>query len=391
MSTEALSIYIHIPFCRSRCSYCDFNTYAGLDQLFIPYARALVAEIAGSGQRWSRPTVDTIYIGGGTPTLLPPELLSEILGACRRSFDVAADAEITCEANPGVQGSDHFARLRNLGANRLSLGVQSFCDQELLLLGRRHTVAESEAAYRAARVAGFDNINLDLIFGLPGQQSWAWRSTLQRVVELHPNHISAYSLTLGIGTRLGRQVSNGRVVPLDDDLAADLYLLACEQLASAGYQHYEISNWARHTSSNCVHIPGSACRHNLAYWRNEPYLGFGAGAHSSCDGRRWWNMNAPVDYIERLEAGESPVAGSEVTHRRLAMGETMMLGLRLLAEGVPHLGFEHRFGESPLDVYEEEVMALEELGLLERLPDRVRLSKRGRLLGNQVFAQFLPS
>ena len=393
MSFDLLSLYIHIPFCQRKCAYCDFNSYAGLESLFVPYVRVLAEEIATTSQRLHRPTVKTIYLGGGTPTLLPPDLLGDILAACRRAFAVRPDAEITCEANPGTVDRQRFAELRRLGVNRLSLGVQSFDDGELRLLGRIHTVEEVEAAFRAARAAGFTNVNFDLIFGLPGQRLETWRRTLDRALALAPEHLSLYALSVEEGTLLARWVAKGRVPPPDDDLAADLYLLACDLLADAGYVHYEISNWAR----GDVEEPGGmgasptlSCRHNLTYWRNEPYLGFGAGAHSSLDGRRWWNVCSPAEYIERLKKGQSPIAGSEEIDEPLAMGETMMLGLRLVQEGVPFAAFEHRFGRSLLDVYGEEVATLEQAGLLECLPDRVRLTRRGWLLGNQVFQQFLP-
>ena len=379
-----LSLYIHIPFCPRKCLYCDFNSYAGLEHLFAPYVRALTEEIAAAGQQRQRPPVKTIYLGGGTPTLLPPDLLADILAACRRAFAVQADAEITCEANPGTVDQQRFADLRRLGANRLSLGVQSFDDGELRFLGRIHTAAEAEAAFHSARAAGFANVNLDLIFGLPGQRTETWQRTLDQALALAPEHLSLYGLSVEEGTPLAQRVAEGRVPPPDDDLGADLYLLACDLLADAGYMHYEISNWAKQS-------PDIACRHNLTYWRNQPYLGFGAGAHSSRGGQRWWNVCSPAEYVERLERNQSPIEGSEEINDALGRGETMMLGLRLVQEGVEFAAFERRFGRPLLDVYGQEIAALEQVGLLQRLPERVRLTRRGRLLGNQVFAQFLPS
>jgi oxygen-independent coproporphyrinogen-3 oxidase len=391
LSIAPLGLYVHIPFCASKCAYCDFNSYVGLEPLFADYVGAVEAEIAAAGERTHHPRVHTIYLGGGTPTLLPTELLGKILAACHRAFDVAPDAEVSCEANPGSADRRRFVGLRRLGVNRLSLGVQSFADGELRLLRRCHTADVGEAAFRDARRAGFDNVGLDLIFGLPGQLRTIWQATLERAIVLRPDHLSLYCLSVEEETPLAEWISDGRVASPDDDLAADLYGLACDLLASAGYVHYEISNWALDASPVTDLNPSMACRHNLATWRNEPFLGFGAGAHSGLDTARWWNVSAPAAYIERLQAGESPVAGSEEIDESLAMDETMMLGLRLVQEGVPRARFQRRFGHSLLQVYPKEIVTLEMAGLLEQLPDRIRLSERGRLLANEVFGRFLRS
>ncbi len=240
-----LAIYLHIPFCVVRCGYCDFNTYAGLEGLFEAYTAALVTEIRRAGALRNRPAACTIFIGGGTPTVLPPQFLAEALAACREAFDVAPDAEITSEANPGTVDQAHFVALRAMGVNRLSMGVQSFDDAELRWLGRIHTAVEAETAFAAARAAGFDNINLDFIFGLPGQPPETWAATLARAVNLGPEHLSLYSLTVEHGTPLADQVRRGLASAPDDDLAADLYALTDETLAAGGYEQYEISNWAR--------------------------------------------------------------------------------------------------------------------------------------------------
>lgn len=409
MTTPPLALYLHIPFCAVRCHYCDFNTYAGLDRLYEDYAAALADEIRRAGQARGRPPVRTIFLGGGTPTVLPAPLLASILAACRASFAVAPDAEITSEANPGTADAELFAALRDMGVNRLSMGVQSLDDAELRWLGRIHGAAEAEAAFAAARRAGFDNINLDFMFGLPGQATETWRNTLERALALAPEHISLYSLTVEHGTPLYDAVRRGAQPPPEDDVAADFYLLASDLLARAGYEQYEISNWSRDEG----HLERSAaeskdaprpptetrrdyrCRHNLVYWRHEPYLGFGAGAHSYATvardaGARWWNVRPVPQYIQRLRGGDSPERGREVIDERLAMGEFMMLGLRLVREGVAAARFEARFG-IPLDaVFGREIAALERRGLLERADGRVRLTGAGRLLGNQVFAEFLP-
>lgn len=390
----SLALYVHIPFCAARCPYCDFNTYAGLDALYRPYIAALAEEIRRAGAQRSRPAAHTVFIGGGTPTVLPNELFEKVLRACQAAFDIAPDAELTSEANPGTVDQAHFAALRAMGVNRLSMGVQSFDDAELRFLGRIHDAGEAEAAIEAARSAGFDNINLDFIFGLPGQDPATWRRTLLTAAEFQPEHLSLYSLTVESGTPLAEWVQSGQVAEPDDDLAADLYLGAAETLAGLGLFQYEISNWARE---------GRQCRHNLVYWRNEPYLGFGAGAHSFDGERRWWNHRGVADYIARVRAGQEPEADSENIDRRLAMGETLMLGLRLVDEGVTDARFRSRFGVGLFETFGAEIEKLLARGLLEqfdRAPapaspqDRggagVRLAARGRLLGNQVFAEFLP-
>lgn len=377
-----LALYIHVPFCAVRCHYCDFNTYARLDALFEPYTATLCEEI-----RRAKPEVadkvhtPTVFLGGGTPTVLPHRMLAQILQTARDVFPIDRDAEITSEANPGTTDAELFAALRALGVNRLSMGIQSLDDAELAWLGRIHSAAEAEAAYDLARRAGFDNVNLDFIFGLPDQTLAAWSHTLTRAIALAPEHISLYGLTVEHGTPLYDAVRRGVQASPDEDAAADFYLLASDRLAAAGYEQYEISNWAR---------PGFACRHNLVYWRHAPYLGFGPGAHSFNRTRRWWNVRPVPQYIQRVTAGQSPERDGEHITGGLAMGEFMMLGLRLVQEGVIEDRFRRRFGVALDDVFAEEIATLVRRRLLERLPDRVRLTPAGRLLGNQVFAEFLP-
>jgi oxygen-independent coproporphyrinogen III oxidase len=380
-----LALYVHIPFCAVRCHYCDFNTYAGLERLYIPFTDALVAEIERAGAARGRPAVRTIFVGGGTPTVLPPAQLARVLDACRTAFHMLPGAEVTSEANPGTADGAHFTALRAMGVNRLSMGVQSFDDAELKWLGRIHGADEAAAAYHAARAAGFTNINLDFMFGLPRQSPVTWAATLGRAVALRPEHLSLYSLTVEHGTPLATQVSRGLAPAPDDDLAADLYSLAADNLAAAGYVHYEISNWTR------THQPPASslqCQHNLVYWRHEPYLGFGPGAHSFEDDRRWWNVRPVPQYIERIRDGASPERDGETLDRRTAMGEMLMLGLRLLEEGVTDARFRARFGVELAEAFGPQIGSLVSRGLLERLPDRVRLTPQGRLLGNQVFAEF---
>jgi oxygen-independent coproporphyrinogen-3 oxidase len=386
-----LSLYVHLPFCQARCTYCDFNTYSGMGSLFGPYVEAVCREIAS----WSREPgpVHTIYLGGGTPTVLPVPLIGRVLAACCRVFLVDEESEISCEANPGTVTLHALRSLRALGVNRLSLGVQSFDDAELRLLGRIHSIGDVLEGMADARRAGFENVNLDLIYGLPGQALSTWQQSLSRALALEPEHLSLYGLTLEEGTPLQAAVKQGRLPAPDPDLAADMYELALEQLRRADYIHYEISNWARGDSL--------FCRHNLTYWRNRPYLGFGAGSHSFYGGRRWWNAARPEEYIARVQGKTSEISetsevseltaveGQEEVSTRLEMAETMILGLRLIQEGVSVEEFSRRFGQTPHETYPQEMESLGELGLLAWDEARVRLTPRAWLLANVVFQRFL--
>jgi oxygen-independent coproporphyrinogen-3 oxidase len=422
----ALSAYVHIPFCQVRCTYCDFNTYAGLEPLFQPYVEALIAEVNWLAARFSGP-LNTLYLGGGTPTRLPADMLQRILVTCQQTFGIRPEAEISCEANPGTLSPAGLAALRQAGFNRLSLGAQSFNPAELTMLGRIHSAGQTGLTVRQARAAGFDNLSLDLIYGLPGQTLKDWQTSLEQALALAPQHLSLYCLGLEPGTRLAYQVARGELPTPDADLAADMYELAGERLAAAGYAQYEISNWCR---------PGYECAHNLVYWRKLPYLGLGAGAHSSTGDRRWWNVYTVPDYVGRMRAAgagstapwvdseglllssvqfASPSKGTngrgehrppaqgtaagwpspavqdgELLDRAMQMGETMMLGLRLTNEGVAEHDFRERFGVSLAEIYGEVIGELARLGLVTWQAGRVQLSERGRLLGNQVFVRFLP-
>ncbi|MEX2029998.1 MAG: radical SAM family heme chaperone HemW [Anaerolineales bacterium] len=396
-----LSLYLHIPFCTVRCSYCDFNTYAGLESLIEPYTRALAEEVRRVGQ--ARPdgadrTVHSVFFGGGTPSLVPPARLGEVLDAIRESFELRSDAEITMEANPGTVGPSSLALFRGIGINRLSFGVQSAQPAELRLLDRLHTFEQVEQAVAWARASGFDNLNLDLIFGLPGQGLGAWRDSLERTLDLAPDHLSLYALSLEFGTPMQAWVRRGLLVEPDPDAAADMYEAASEALETRGFGQYEISNWARLSPGESAKDapPRRACRHNLQYWRNQPYLGLGAGAHGFAAGSRYSVVRSPRGYLERIAAGPpgaypfSPaLEGSQAVDVETEMGETMMLGLRLTGEGVRQSEFRGRFGVAIADRYPAELNELSDLGLIERTTDRVRLTRPGRLLANRVFAAFV--
>ncbi len=399
----SFSLYFHIPFCVHRCAYCDFNTYAGQEDAIPAYVRAVQNEIRSVARSApERLPAHTIFFGGGTPSLLTARQFEAILETVHENFDMSADAEVSLEANPGTLSRDYLRGLHRLGFNRISLGVQSAHPDELRQLERIHDYFDVVQAVEWARLAGFDNLNLDLIFGLPEQILRRWQASVDLVLGLHPEHLSLYALTLEHGTPFGRWAARGLMPSLDPDAAADMYEWAEERLAAAGYEHYEISNWAQR---------GRQCLHNLQYWRNLPYLGFGAGAHGSANGLRVANVLHIKTYIERcLDVQPRPFPFSPATVNRqvippfVEMQETMMTGLRLTREGISLSAFRKRFGQELVDVFGKEIEELLALDLLEweniaplqeneareGKGDRaLRLTVRGRLLGNQVFMRFV--
>lgn len=382
---ETVSLYLHIPFCHTRCYYCDFNTYAGILPLREPYVRALLSEIALAGGqaqhadgslRWAR----TIFFGGGTPSLLTVAQVRRLLNACRAAFALDEDAEITLEANPGTLTPEQLAGLRAAGINRLSLGSQSFDAHLLKTLGRIHTPEEITLALSSARAAGFTSVNLDFMFGLPGQSMRQWQETLEQAMALRPEHLSLYSLIIEEGTPFFDWTQEGRITPGDEDLCADMYEYADELLQMSGYVNYEISNWA---------LPGHQSRHNLTYWRNLPYIGMGAGAHSFFAGTRFSNERDPQQYINTLKKRQLPVVESETLEKMQEMSETAFLALRT-AQGLHLPTFEERFAASFASFAGDRLRMVEEAGLLEQTQEWLRLSTRGRLLGNEVFLRLLP-
>jgi oxygen-independent coproporphyrinogen III oxidase len=382
---ETVSLYLHIPFCHTRCYYCDFNTYAGILPLREPYVRALLNEIALEGEQ-ARHTdgrlrrACTIFFGGGTPSLLTVAQVRRLLNACRAAFALDEDAEITLEANPGTLTSEQLVGLRTAGINRLSLGSQSFDAHLLKALGRIHTPEEIIQALSYGRAAGFTSINLDFMFGLPGQSMRQWQETLEQAMALRPEHLSLYSLIIEEGTPFFDWTQEGRITPGDEDLCADMYEYADELLQAAGYVNYEISNWA---------LPGHQSRHNLTYWRNLPYIGMGAGAHSSFAGKRFSNERDPQRYINTLKKLHLPVVESETIEKTQEMSETAFLALRT-AQGLHLPTFEERFAAPFASFAGNRLRIVEEAGLLEQAEGWLRLSKRGRLLGNEVFLRLLP-
>lgn len=387
-----ISIYLHIPFCTHRCAYCDFNTYAGQEGLIPAYVAALRNEIQAVGMGADAPrSVGTVFFGGGTPSLLTPSQFESILLAISSHFELSPTAELTFEANPGTVSAEGLAQLRRAGMNRISFGVQSANSEELHMLERAHSFPDVINAVKWARQAGFDNLNLDLIYALPEQTLQTWQATVQRVLALRPEHLSLYALTLEHGTPFGRWASRGMLPLPDPDLAADMYEWSAAFLAANGYIQYEISNWA---------LAGRECRHNLQYWRNLEYLGLGAGAHGYAAGIRYSNVLRIKTYIDRLSNIEYPIPNIQfpltpatVNQHKNAlrddMQETMMTGLRLTREGISAPVFQTRFGLALTDAFGKEIDELLGFELLEWAGESLRLSERGRLLGNQVFMRFV--
>lgn len=375
--SHPLGLYVHVPFCTAKCHYCDFNSYAGLERLFGPYVGAVCAEIRSQPEGLM---AGTIFVGGGTPSLVEPTDLGRILDAIRARFVVLPGAEITMEANPGSVAEARLATFRSLGVNRISFGVQSFDARLLVDLGRIHDPGQAASARFAARAAGFESVNLDFMYGLPNQSLDQWRDTLERAVELAPEHLSLYSLTVEPGTLFFRRAEQGRLPLPDEDLVADMYGVADELLAAAGYEQYEISNWSRG--------PAHRCQHNLGYWRNLPYIGVGPGAHSWFGGERYVDTLSPAAWARQIALGESPIAEREAIAPELELRETVMLGLRLV-EGVDLDELSARFGVDARRRFAAPIQETRGLGLLEVEGSRIRLSRRARLLGNEVFRRFL--
>ncbi len=426
-----LGIYLHLPYCLRKCAYCDFASLPLADAGGLEAARRYLAALAiemdrralsaefseaappgplfpspsGRGVRGEGPSpspcmgrreggwgsspregkaggergVDTIYLGGGTPTILPPDWLAAFLDRIRLRFTVAADAEITVEANPGTADEPKLRALLDAGVNRMSLGVQSFSDSILRTLDRIHTANDALAAIAAARAAGCANLNLDLMYGIPNQSLDDWRGTLETAIEARPDHISAYALAVEPGTRLCELIGADQLPAPDDDLAADMYLLADDLLTRAGFDHYEISNFA---------LPDMQCRHNRKYWAYDEYLGLGAAAHSFHRGLRWNNLTDPAVYAEWIERGLLPVARAEAPSAREAACEMMMLGLRR-AEGVRERDVAKRCGISPRRLSADEIARLCDGGLLVAKRGRLQIPREAWLLSNEVLSAFV--
>jgi oxygen-independent coproporphyrinogen III oxidase len=381
----SFSLYIHIPWCHSKCPYCDFNSHAAAVWPEDEYVRALIAEMERRAEEpaWAGKSLRTIFFGGGTPSLFEPRSIGRILEAAQGRFGFEREIEITLEANPGTVDAIKLGGMRAAGINRISFGAQSFNPAILKFLGRIHSAEETRQAARAARHAGFERLNLDIIFAVPGQTVADVRNDIAEVVALGPDHISAYNLTFEEGTAFFTEMNRGRITPLPNDDQATMYALVREELPRHGFPMYEISNYAQR---------GHEARHNLTYWRGESYLGIGAGAHSfgreGVGGRRWWNERMPARYIGVALSGGLAEVGAETVDAEVAAGEFVFLNLRL-SEGFALEVFEERFGRSFEAIFGARSATLFDAQLLLRERGRIRLSDRGLELADLVFAEFV--
>lgn len=372
-----MGVYIHIPFCKSRCSYCDFATDVYRDAASVErYVNALAGEIRESKTDGPPPPIDTVYFGGGTPSLLAPSQLETILKAVSDRFRFSSDAEFTVEMNPATVTEEKLCDFRSLGVNRASFGVQTFNDRDLKLLARGHDAADARTTFDLLRRAGFDSISFDLIAGLPGQSLGDWKLNLTEAVALGPEHLSLYLLEIHQGTPLAEQVRSGRRPPPDDDLAGEMYETMVETVGKAGFAQYEISNFAR---------PGFESRHNSKYWLLEPVFGFGVSAHSF-DGRfRYSNERDTNRYVSLLGSGDSPEVYREESD---LASEFAFLGLRM-TRGIDLEVYRQKFGIDLLETRADEIGRLTSLDLLERAGNRLRLTVKGALYSNEVFQEFV--
>ena len=372
---DKISLYIHIPFCVRKCLYCDFPSFSGMESVFDDYVRMLCREIDETYSDYRGMEVKSIFVGGGTPSVLPPALLGRISDKIFSRFDVDSKAEITIETNPGTLDAKKLAEMKSMYFNRLSMGLQAWQDRLLKKLGRIHTADEFEANFLQARDAGFKNINVDLMFALPAQSLDDWQETLEKVMKLRPEHISAYSLIIEEGTPFFDMFDRGELKETDEETDRKMYYLAKEMLSDKGHKQYEISNFAKE---------GFECYHNKVYWRTEEYQGFGLGAHSYSDGVRFHNTYDMKEYLR----GEGLRMDKEFLSLQEKQEEFMFMGLRM-NEGVSEAEFLRRFGESMDSAYGDEIKELISEELLVKKDGRLSLTDRGVDISNSVFEKFI--
>jgi putative oxygen-independent coproporphyrinogen III oxidase len=373
------SLYIHIPFCAAKCSYCSFNSYSGLEGLHERYVDSLCAEMARCSPVAQLEPLKTVFLGGGTPTLLSGHLLRKILTACSSHFSIAPGAEISIEANPGTVDADKFSLLLDCGVTRLSLGVQSFIDQELKDIGRIHSADEAARAVATAREVGFENVSLDLMYGLPQQSPESWRYSLETALSMAPQHLSLYQLTVEEGTPMVDMLQSGRRELPDDDEIAAMDGITAQLTAAAGLLHYEISNYAR---------PGKQCQHNITYWQNDDYFGVGAGAVSCLLGSRRHNAAIPEEYCRLMENGQTVVIEEETLEQDASFRETVIMGLRM-NQGVSLERLRKRYGIQLEQYYGTILHKLLRENLLEQSEGYLRLTEEGRVFANWVMAELV--
>lgn len=374
-----LGIYLHIPFCSRKCHYCDFNSGPLAQTARRNYLESLKTEVTHSP--WKDCKAKTVFFGGGTPSELSLTELEALVDTLRQTFQVNEAAEWSIECNPGTVTRAYFVALRQMGFNRISLGAQTFHDHHLQSLGRIHNSAQTREAYRCLREAGCDNVNLDLIFGLPNQSLQEWESDLSEALSLSPEHLSLYNLTIEAGTEFGNRYARGELPEINEDLCADMYERAMERTRAAGYDQYEISNYSR---------PGRQCAHNLIYWRKEPYLGFGVSAASFKDGARWTNTGNLNEYARTASSGRVSRASEEALEGREALGEEIMLRLRT-CEGISLSALSNRYHCDVATLFSGTLQFLSGHDFIIQAGDRVRLTRQGRMMANEVCMRFLAS
>ncbi len=372
---KPLGLYFHIPFCPYRCHYCDFLSFAKHEEEIPAYVKALVSDLKFFSESCRDYEIRTIFLGGGTPSLLSAQQIEAILSAVQTFFHTSCALEITVESNPGTITFEKLSSYLSLGVNRLSFGVQALQNHHLKRMGRIHTAEEAEQGFNLARKAGFQNINTDLIFGLPNQTLEEWENTLGQVLQWAPEHISMYGLQIEEGTPFSADYKQGILTLPGEEIEASMYEKGIEFLREQGYDQYEISNFAK---------PGFECRHNLIYWMNEEYLGIGLGAVSYLNKKRFWMTRNLLKYLK----GEERAIGEEVLPVEKEMGETMMLGLRLL-QGVSNLSFFNRFGKKIQDVYKKQISKYSPSGLLEWKNENLCLSLSGMMIANEIIQDFI--
>jgi oxygen-independent coproporphyrinogen-3 oxidase len=372
-------LYIHIPFCRKKCRYCDF--YSVTDPSLQPsYLKALQQEMRLAAASHSALSFDTLYLGGGTPSALEVVAVEEIVNAARRTFSFLPDTEVTVEVNPGTVDVDLFQRLRQAGVNRLNIGVQSYQERNLAFLGRLHSAIETEKALEWSHAAGFDNIGIDLIYGIPGQTPDTWKIDLLRALDGDLSHLSCYGLTFEPGTPLEADLRRGKFTAADEDRVAELYLQALDVLEKGGFEQYETANFTRSR--------GRRSRHNCKYWSFSPYLGLGPSAHSFIEPERFWNCADVGRYIRQLENGRRPIEDSETLTREKSMIEAVYLGLRL-TDGIDMSAFNDRFGIEFMEHFGVKAVFFEQEELLTTTDGHCRLTPRGMLLLDTIAAAFI--
>lgn len=376
---NTVGLYIHIPFCRQKCLYCDFPSWAGKESLMQAYVDALTAEIKARGKEYRHKKVVSVFFGGGTPTTLEIPLLEQLMQAVFESWHIIEDAEITTEANPGTLDREMATALKKMGFNRLSMGVQAWQNRLLKDLGRIHTIEGFLENYKAVREAGFENVNVDLMFALPNQTMADWQETVKNITALEPEHISAYSLIIEEGTPFFERYEKGQLEPASEELDREMYHWAVDYLAEKGYEQYEISNFAK---------KGKQSRHNRIYWQAEEYLGMGLGSHSYMEGERFHNIYDLQEYIAANGDVSLLKEDIEIITEEDALAEFMFLGLRL-TEGVSFARFRERFGKEMQEVYGGQMKELKQEGLLEEDAEGIRLTRRGIDVSNVAFEKFL--